>query len=434
MSNGTSSFLTSDRLPPFPIGSWANLVFFTLEVVQALRYFRSNARPRDSVFIKLAVTTNLVADSWGLPHAARRRTYTPQPIGYGNAEAINKPYWPLTVLVFTVGVAMAVSQFFMIRRYWQMTKHHLVFSFLLVIVLGAVTGTFGSGVFLALSLEEQGLLRTIFMSLALVASVLGNVLISPLLFWQLRKRYDTTKWKYIPGTLAETGIFIAAITIVLCVALPFESIRDTMVWIPFAFILGPVYSCTVLYALNGRPESADAYVGNTVEMAHTGAPPNQLARGRRPVGMMVFDKSPVTIMEDSDAFQLTKKKIELRGINYDSDSDSNVSRNLKDELEDMEEPGSRKGSLALSRRASVSDAGGQPSRPYSPSNYSEAPDAEPDRFDRPLSPSNYLGVLTRNPTRPRTDSTRLLTTWRAMNRTLRNRTDPTRLRTIWSAP
>jgi hypothetical protein len=40
-------------------------VLFTLEVVQATQYFRSSARPRDSVFLKLAVSANLLADLVG---------------------------------------------------------------------------------------------------------------------------------------------------------------------------------------------------------------------------------------------------------------------------------------------------------------------------------------------------------------------------------
>lgn len=70
-------------------------------------------------------------------------------------EAIKEPYWPLIVVVFAGGVALAVSQFFMIGRYWQMcvctafegdtrlltfrrSRHHFVFGLLLITLLGAV--------------------------------------------------------------------------------------------------------------------------------------------------------------------------------------------------------------------------------------------------------------------------------------------------------
>jgi hypothetical protein len=38
----------------------------------------------------------------------------------GNVEALEKQYWPLIVIVVTTGVVTAVSQLFMISRYWQM--------------------------------------------------------------------------------------------------------------------------------------------------------------------------------------------------------------------------------------------------------------------------------------------------------------------------
>ncbi|KAJ6500747.1 hypothetical protein C8R45DRAFT_80034 [Mycena sanguinolenta] len=372
MSNETSPFLTPDRLAPFPIGSWANLVFFTVQVVQTIHYFRSNARPRDSVFIKLAVITNLLADLVGTA-ACCATTFLYTSTYWGNEEAIKKSYWPLTVLVFAIGVALAVSQFFMIIRYWQMSKHHVVFSFLFMILLGAVTGIFGSGILLALSLDDETVLRVIFMSLGLLASVVGSIMISPLLFWQICKRYDT-RWKYALGTLVETGAFTAVVTIVICSTLPFGGLRETMVWIPFAFVLGPVYSCTTLFALSRRPESASPLHG--LIDTYTAHPPK--SKAQRPVGMMVLNMPP-TVMEDADAFQLTKKKIKLPGRDVDSDSSSDVSRNLNDELEDMEESSSRRESVS-SRRASVSSAGAQSEEePYTPSNYSEAqiPDVEP---------------------------------------------------------
>ncbi|KAF7359109.1 hypothetical protein MSAN_01252400 [Mycena sanguinolenta] len=339
MSNETSPFLTSDRLAPFPIGSWVNLVFFTVQTFQTIHYFRSGARPRDSFFIKLAVITNLFADLAGTV-ACCATTFLYTATYWGDEEAIKKLYWPLTVLVFAVGVALAVSQFFMIIRYWQMTKHHVVFSFLFMILLGAITGIFGSGVLLALSLDDETVLRVIFMSLGLVASAVGSVLVSPLLFWQIRKRYET-RWKSALGTLVETGTFTAVVTIVICCTVPFGRLRETMMWIPFAFVLGPVYSCTLLFALSRRPEPANPL--NGIIDTYTAHPPK--SKAHRPVGMMVLNMPP-TVMEDADAFRLTKKKIELPGRDVDSDSSSDVSRNLNEELEDMEEPGLPRESLS----------------------------------------------------------------------------------------
>lgn len=163
-------------------------------------------------------------------------------------------------------------------------------------------------------------------------------MISLLLFWQLCERSDTpvTK-KYaaflcrpavsheisfltrITCVLVEAGALTAAVTIIGSVV-SLGRTRDTMgelsessdcsshlpfaiftVWIIFAFIQARVYSCTMLFVLNGRPESASALTGNAVETAHIGVSLRAYswpyrsqryspipAKGPRDMGMMVL--------------------------------------------------------------------------------------------------------------------------------------------------
>ncbi|KAJ7348881.1 hypothetical protein DFH08DRAFT_959083 [Mycena albidolilacea] len=388
MSNETSPFLTADTLAPLSIGSSLNLVLFTLEVVQATQYFRSSARSRDSVFLKLAVSANLLADLVGTA-ACCATNYLYTTTYWGDVEAIKEPCWPLIAVVFAGGVALAVSQFFMIGQYWQMSRHHFVFALLLITLLAAATGIFGSGVLMALSLNVQSNpMWLVFMFLALIASVVGTVLVSPLLFWQLSKRNDTSG-KYILGTLVETGTPTAVVTIITCFTLAFGPTRETMVWVPFAFILARVYSCTTLFVLNRRPTPASA-LANILDVP--GAGPS-----KRPVGMMVFNKPPVTVMDDTDAFRISRKKIEI-----DSDSSSDVSRNLNEELADMEDDeeevaGSRKESFASSR-ASISSIRDQfEVRSDSPSEYCPSPEYCASPEPEPQSPRVPWGSSPNSP-------------------------------------
>lgn len=50
---------------PLALGSWITSVLFALEAAQAVQYFLSTARRRDSAFIKLGVALNLLADLAG---------------------------------------------------------------------------------------------------------------------------------------------------------------------------------------------------------------------------------------------------------------------------------------------------------------------------------------------------------------------------------
>ncbi|KAJ7932698.1 hypothetical protein B0H13DRAFT_1954299 [Mycena leptocephala] len=388
--------LLAQSILPLSIGSSLNVAFFTLEILQAINYFRSIARPRDSLFIKLVVTVNLFADLVGTA-ACCATTYLYTVAYWGDVEALKERYSPLTVIVFTVGIATAMSQFFMISRYWQMTKHHVVLALLLLSSSArCVTGILGSGVLMSFSLNGESMLWNIFIFLALLASAAGNVLISLLLFWQLCERNDTPVTKNfltrITCVLVEAGALTAAVTIIGSVV-SLGRTRDTMVWIIFAFIQARVYSCTMLFVLNGRPESASALTGNAVETAHIGV--SLRVKRSRDMGMMVLATRPV--IDDADAFRLTKKKLELRGHEVDSDSDSDVSRNLNDELREMDEEhhddsrrpsfsssrrgsfsSSRRGSFSSSRRPSFSSAGGKSDAPDSPSEYPTSPEPEPE--------------------------------------------------------
>jgi hypothetical protein len=46
----------------------------------------------------------------------------------GNLESLEKQYWPVIGILFTIAVVTAVSQFFMISRYWQMSVQLLLVS------------------------------------------------------------------------------------------------------------------------------------------------------------------------------------------------------------------------------------------------------------------------------------------------------------------
>ncbi|KAJ7494376.1 hypothetical protein B0H11DRAFT_2277125 [Mycena galericulata] len=377
MSNETSPFLTSDKLAPPTIGSWATSVLLTIEILQVVQYFRSEARLRDSTFIKLGVSVNLLADLVGTA-ACCATTYLYTITYWGNTEALEQQYWPLTVVVFTTGVVTAVSQLFMITRYWQMTKHHYAFALLFMILVGAVTGIFGCGVLMALSKTAPSMLLDSLLYLALIASAAGNALVALPLFWQLCKRNSAlmTKRNFpfrITSMLFEAGALTTAVT-VAGVATSLAA-RETKIWIAFAFIQARIYSCTMLYVLRKRPESETSVTGNAAETAHT---MKQIPD--EPV-MVASKAAPVAIMEDADAFRLTRRKIELAGPEFDSDSESEVSRNLNNELLDMQDYGSRRPSL-------VSEGGHSeiPSRSESPSEYPLSASPDGRRSPWPLSP------------------------------------------------
>ncbi|KAJ6630272.1 hypothetical protein B0H10DRAFT_979484 [Mycena sp. CBHHK59/15] len=267
MSPHNALLLSPARLSPLFVGSSLNLVLFTLELIQAFAYLGSKARRRDSVFIKLGVLLNLVSDLLGTM-ACCAVTYLYVVKFWGNTDALQKQFWPIVVVDFSVGVSALMAHFFMITRYWQMTKHHTISVFLVLILLAATAGTFGCGVLLALSPDDQSILLDQFSTLALLLHAVGASIIAILLLWQLYKRKDTpvTRWNFFQKTISsliETGT-VAAIVFAAAFGM-WYGFRSQTVWIPFTFVVARVYSCTILFVLYTRKESTSNASGNAVE-------------------------------------------------------------------------------------------------------------------------------------------------------------------------
>ncbi|KAF7322473.1 hypothetical protein HMN09_00025700 [Mycena chlorophos] len=352
----TFQFLTPKHLSPLVIGTWTTIILFGFELGLLAKYIRSQKRtPRahvDSILLKLGVLVNALADGAGTA-ACCAAVYLYTIADWGNANTLAEIKWPLYVVVFSTGVVTAISQFFMIVRYWSLTQHHLIFVFLFFTLLVSLAGIFGSGVFMIISPEKVTKLINlpkIFLYFAVVASCVGTGLTTILLLVHKRRtKNDHLKnaglrslfqpppkqklssrsfiSRFFSGII-ETGLLTTAVTVAGAI-LEFGKLRETRVYLACGFVVARVYACTMLYILCNRPSpqlpASEPVVASNIEI--------------KPV------IPPVSVMEDDDTFRITKKRIALRhtdsrrhirGGFVESDSSSDVSKNLNDELHDME--------------------------------------------------------------------------------------------------
>ncbi|KAJ7063620.1 hypothetical protein C8F01DRAFT_1251143 [Mycena amicta] len=368
--------MTSEHLSPLTIGTWITVVLLTTEVFLLSKYFHSKARKSDRFVLKLGLLVNLLADLTGTA-ACCAATYLYTVSYWGVPEEIAQIKWPIYVVVFTTGVVTAISQLFMVIRYWTLTQYHIVFAFMLLVLLGSVAGIFGSGALMIISPDEQAdSLLTIFLYLAVVASSVGTGLTCILLF--ARKKVEKSDYlaaqtsflrRFISGFI-ETGA-VTTVATVTGSATTFGAARESRVWIACAFIVARVYACTMLYILCMRPEQA-ADVGNLP----TASQPSTMAE-RHAASTSCTD--PTSVMEGSDAFRLTRKRIQLHH-SVDSDSSSDLSRHLNDELRDMEK---RSESSASSYDEEGEREDGEDS------NYNEDDEQAEEDARRPDTPSEY---------------------------------------------
>ncbi|KAF7290470.1 hypothetical protein MKEN_01499500 [Mycena kentingensis (nom. inval.)] len=342
-------FLTAGSLLPLTLGTWISLVLLTSELFLAGRYFSSKTAKADFLLLKLGIATNLVLDIFGVA-ACCVATYYYTVTDWGKTEEIALLKWPIIAVVFTTGGVTAISQLFMVLRYWLMTRHHVVFAFLILVLATSLAGTFGTGAVMIISPDGQNVLATVFLYLGIVASSVDTGLTAILLF--ARKKLEKTDVLAYPRSslpkrffsgLIETGTLTAAVTIAGSIT-SFGAARESRAWIACAFVVARVYSCTVLFILCSRPE-----------------PVEHLASIYPPVNAPQSRAVPIMVMDDADAFRITKKRIELHNRNRnrgrgadgdDSDSSSDVSRNLNAEIDSMEKGHGH----GRSRRASESSA------------------------------------------------------------------------------
>ncbi|KAF7323285.1 hypothetical protein HMN09_00109300 [Mycena chlorophos] len=343
----TFQFLTPEHLSPLVIGTWTTVLLFALEVGLLVQYFSSQKRlPKaysDTILLKLGVLINALADLGGTA-ACCAAVYMYTIEDWGNQNVLSDIKWPIYVVVFSTGVVTAVSQLFMIVRYWSLTKHHMVFVFLFFTWLIALAGIFGSGALMIVSPEKVTKLvdlPKILLYVAVVASSVGSGL-TTILFFALKKQersdYLAARSSFIArffSGMIETGALTTAVTIAGA-ALEFGKVRETRAYLACAFVVARVYACTMLYILCNRP-NPDIHASQPVIITTTETMTS------RPISVI-----PPSLMEDGDTFRITRKRIELHNLRdnknrhgfiaerRDSDSSSDVSKNLNEELEDME--------------------------------------------------------------------------------------------------
>ncbi|KAJ7281066.1 hypothetical protein C8J57DRAFT_1501260 [Mycena rebaudengoi] len=246
------------------VGTWANSALYTIEVIQAVYYYRNFKY--DNWMLKLLVSSTIAIDSVSMiANYASVYLYTIthwvlffQEIWRICRTSIGQ-FFPL--YLFATGTVAALVQSFLAIRYWLLTRNKFITFILFLFITVAAGGAFASGLTLAMFPEYTNREKAVIPATTwLITEAVADVSIASALLWEIRKAKSSFKetrrracdlLKRLMTQTIQTGT--AGATIALAVLVSFLANKASNVPTGIAYTLGRVYCITMLANLNGRP-------------------------------------------------------------------------------------------------------------------------------------------------------------------------------------
>ncbi|KAJ7866805.1 hypothetical protein B0H14DRAFT_2573235 [Mycena olivaceomarginata] len=200
------------------VGTWANSILYTIEIVQLLV---SSAIVFDSV--------SMIANYTGV---------------YLNQ------YWPDSLYVFTTGVVGALAQSFLAGRYWRLSRNRFITPTLFFFIMVAIGGAFASGATLAIFPEYKDRKKVIIPATTwLVTSAVTDISIAVALLLEFRKvksSFKETKGllKRLVAQTVQTGA--AGATVALAILVAFLAKKESNISTGIGYCIGHVYCITMV--------------------------------------------------------------------------------------------------------------------------------------------------------------------------------------------
>ncbi|KAJ6560593.1 hypothetical protein DFH09DRAFT_1364757 [Mycena vulgaris] len=235
------------------VGTWANSILYTVEVIQAAYYYRHFKH--DNWKLKLLVTSAIAIDFVSMI-ANYASVYLYTITHWGNLAYLQNQYWPVPLFLFATGVVAALAQSFLAVRYWLLTRNKFITLTLFLFITVATGGAFASAVTIAMfpGYHDRGNV-IIPATTWLVTEAVTDISIALALLLEFRKVKSSFKEtrslvnRLVAQTI-QTGA--AGATIALAILISFLVNNESNVPNGIAYCLGRVYCLTMLANLNIR--------------------------------------------------------------------------------------------------------------------------------------------------------------------------------------
>ncbi|KAF9453736.1 hypothetical protein P691DRAFT_658088, partial [Macrolepiota fuliginosa MF-IS2] len=249
------------------IGTFLNLMVYTLVLGQAYEYYTNRVRAKkDKLVIKLGIVLNLLSDTVGSAAACVLIFLYTVPYW------AQKNQWPLIVILFTTTLNALVVQCFMVHRYFKMSRNF----FVTVLLILFFSSMFRNGV---ASARHPSLVKRYkqirYIGVGLSGAVLADIGITIALLWQLRRFSECSKataglLQRISVVVIKTGTvtsLFAAASLVAYLVRPESQVSVTLL-----LLLGRVYTSTMLFTLNSHEKILGDVRIRTDYVSSMGAP------------------------------------------------------------------------------------------------------------------------------------------------------------------
>ncbi|KAJ7263516.1 hypothetical protein C8J57DRAFT_1513011 [Mycena rebaudengoi] len=255
------------------VGTWANSVLYTVEVIQAAYYYRHFKH--DDWMLKLLVSSTIAIDSVSMI-ANYASVYLYTITHYGDLAYLQSQYWENPLYIFTTGVVAALAQGFLAAKYWLLTKNKFISFALFFFIMVATGGAFASGVTIATFPAYKDRRRVIIpATIWFVTEAVTDISIALALLLEFRKVKSPFKetrnlLNRLVAQTIQTGA--AGATVALAILVAFLANNESNVPTGIAYCLGRVYCLTMLTNLNVRKTVNSGPSKGTPSGANPGTP------------------------------------------------------------------------------------------------------------------------------------------------------------------
>ncbi|KAJ7891852.1 hypothetical protein B0H14DRAFT_1042708 [Mycena olivaceomarginata] len=235
------------------VGTWANSVLYTVEVIQAAYYYRHFKH--DNWMLKLLVSSAIAIDAVSMI-ANYASVYLYTITHWGDLAYLQNQYWFDPLFLFATGAVAALAKSSLAARYWLLTRNKFITLTLFFLITVATGGAFACGVTIAIFPEYTNRRKVIIPGTTwLITEAVTDISIASALLWEFRKAKSSFKetrslLKRLVAQTIQSGT--AGASMALAVLVAFLANKESNVPTGIAYGLGRVYCITMLANLNSR--------------------------------------------------------------------------------------------------------------------------------------------------------------------------------------
>ncbi|KAJ7627266.1 hypothetical protein FB45DRAFT_920919 [Roridomyces roridus] len=243
------------------IASWANIVLFTLEAVQAYTYFRRY--PKDTCFNRVFVISALASDTMTVI-ACLSVNYLYLVTHWGSETYIQTQPSIFCIYILGTGITATIVQIWLTRMVFSLyvlTKQWIWPPIIVLFILAGLAGSSATAIYTFINTSYSGREAVVkFVTLWLSGCAAADIMITGLLVWTFRTlETDFVNTAELLHRLSLTSLRNGSITTLMTIIniVVFKLQPQTNAAVMIEMTIGRIYTLSMLANLNNRTNLAE---------------------------------------------------------------------------------------------------------------------------------------------------------------------------------